>query len=161
MSFAGLVSQRFAFLQLLTGGSNQGEAGSTANVSRGVIVELTAEGEIVVQTDEHEASRVRCDFLETGAGAHPDLHPGDIVLFLSPSALGQNGCVLGRISRYRPPQSGLSSHVVVEAGEMLTLKCGDSAIDLRKDGKLLIRGQDVVSRASRTQRIKGGTVAIN
>lgn len=164
MSPASFVSQPLAFLQVLTGGASPREDGLAPGLSRGVIVELTKDGEIVVQLTAEASSRFRCDFLETGAGPHPDLGPGDLVLVLRPSAPGQNGCVLGRIGRHRPPQAepeALPAHVVVEAGEMLTLKCGDSAIDLRKDGKLLIRGQDVVSRATRTQRIKGGTVAIN
>ena len=94
------------------------------------------------------------------------LAPGDLVLVLRPTDPAQNGCVLGRIGRYRPqPAEPASStppdHVVIEAGEMLTIKCGDSSLDLRKDGKLMIRGNDVLTRAKRTQRIKGGTVAIN
>jgi hypothetical protein len=32
---------------------------------------------------------------------------------------------------------------------------------LRKDGKLMIRGKDVLTRAKRTNRIKGGSVGIN
>ena len=82
---------------------------------------------------------------------------------LRPGGPGQAGVVLGRVGRYRAPEPAPQPppHVVIEAAEQLTLRCGPSSIDLRSDGKLLIRGDDVVSRATRTQRIKGGTVAIN
>jgi hypothetical protein len=60
-----------------------------------------------------------------------------------------------------PPQPEEQHHVVIEATEMLTLKCGESSVALRKDGKTMILGNDVLSRAKRTNRIKGGSVAIN
>jgi hypothetical protein len=51
--------------------------------------------------------------------------------------------------------------IVVEADEELTLQCGDASIQIRRDGKILIRGEHILSRAKGTQRIKGGSVAIN
>lgn len=133
---------------------------------RGVVAEIREGGEILVRVSSDQAATIRCDFLETGQGPTPALSAGDLVLVLEPSAPGQNGCVLGRIGRYRPPAveptpSGPPDHVVIEAGEMLSFKCGESSVDLRKDGKLMILGNDVLTRAKRTQRIKGGTVAIN
>ena len=43
----------------------------------------------------------------------------------------------------------------------VTLKCGDGSIAMRRDGKILIKGLDLVSHAARTNRVKGGSVAIN
>jgi len=43
----------------------------------------------------------------------------------------------------------------------LELRCGDSQITLTKDGKVVIKGVDVTTRASRTCRVKGSTVNIN
>jgi hypothetical protein len=43
----------------------------------------------------------------------------------------------------------------------LSLKCGDASIDLRADGKVMIRGEDVLVRAKGTKRIRAGTVSIN
>ena len=51
--------------------------------------------------------------------------------------------------------------LVLTAEREIELRCGKSSITLRKDGRLLIKGVDLVSRASRTNRIKGGSVAIN
>jgi hypothetical protein len=51
--------------------------------------------------------------------------------------------------------------VEIEAAEELVLRCGDVSIVLRRDGRLLLRGVDVTSRAARTYRIWGGTVHVN
>jgi hypothetical protein len=54
-----------------------------------------------------------------------------------------------------------SRDIVVEAGDTLTLKCGEASIQITRDGKIVIRGEHILSRAKGTQRIKGGSVAIN
>jgi hypothetical protein len=85
------------------------------------------------------------------------------VILLLPRTLEEKGCVLGRVGRYVSPASpdGGPKSIVIEATKDLTLKCGDSSIELRQDGKLLVKATDVVSHAKRTNRIKGGSVQIN
>jgi hypothetical protein len=51
--------------------------------------------------------------------------------------------------------------LVLEAKQQIELRCGDSSITLRQDGKILIKGAELVSRASRSNRIKGASVEIN
>lgn len=51
--------------------------------------------------------------------------------------------------------------VTIEAGRELVLRCGQASIRLRRDGRVEVRGVDVVSRASRANWIKGGSVALN
>jgi hypothetical protein len=51
--------------------------------------------------------------------------------------------------------------LVLEAKQQIELRCGESSITLRKDGKILIKGAELVSRASRSNRIKGASVEIN
>ena len=51
--------------------------------------------------------------------------------------------------------------VTVSADQQIVLKCGDASITLTAAGKVLIRGAYVLSRASGTNRIKGGSVQIN
>ena len=51
--------------------------------------------------------------------------------------------------------------LIVEADKELVLRCGEAEVVLREDGKIRISGVDVVSRARRRQRIKGGSVLIN
>lgn len=51
---------------------------------------------------------------------------------------------------------------IVFTGEReILLKCGDAEILLRSDGKVVVKGCDIVSRASGRNRIKGATVGIN
>jgi hypothetical protein len=51
--------------------------------------------------------------------------------------------------------------LVLEAKSSLTLRVGDGSITIRADGKILIKGKDLVSYATRVNRIKGGSVSIN
>lgn len=59
-----------------------------------------------------------------------------------------------------PPDSG-RERLVIEAGSELVLKCGSGSITLRQDGKIVLRGTHLLSRASGPIRIKGGHVEIN
>ena len=47
------------------------------------------------------------------------------------------------------------------ADEELVLRCGKSSITLTQAGKVLIRGEYLLSRSSGVNRIKGGSVQIN
>ena len=137
---------------------------ATGKLVRGVIADFLESGEVMVQVQPDGTIPLRCDFLETSTNVTLQLKLGNQVLVLSPDGSEQNGIVLGCIGRYRMPQTQESQpqdHVVVEAKQTLTLKCGESSVELRKDGKLMIRGKDVLTRAKRSQRIKAGTVAIN
>jgi len=51
--------------------------------------------------------------------------------------------------------------LLLEAKESLTLRVGDGSITIRADGKILIKGKELVSHAEKMNRIKGGAVAIN
>jgi hypothetical protein len=102
-----------------------------------------------------------CDWLETGAAVNPPLAAGDTLLVL-PQRGRDAGVVLGRIGRYRTPVAAQpQARVTIEATDALSLKCGDASIELRADGKLTVKGEDVLVRARGTQRIKAGTVNIN
>ena len=48
-----------------------------------------------------------------------------------------------------------------EARDEIVLQCGKGSITLRKDGKIVIKGTHLLSRASGVNRIKGGQVNIN
>jgi hypothetical protein len=51
--------------------------------------------------------------------------------------------------------------VQIEGSEEIVLRCGKASITLRSNGRLIIRGAYVETRASGTNRIKGGAVLIN
>lgn len=51
--------------------------------------------------------------------------------------------------------------VVIEAEDEVLLRCGKGSILVRKDGKIVIKGTDLLSRSSGSHRIKGASVNIN
>ena len=51
--------------------------------------------------------------------------------------------------------------VFIEAEEEIVLTCGKGSIRIRKDGKIVIKGTDLLSRSSGPQRIRGASVNIN
>jgi hypothetical protein len=129
---------------------------SSTVLLRAELLAVDGNGSLFVHTDDDR--EFRCDWLEGPATADIRLEAGDRLL-VTPPVDGQTGVVLGRIGRYREPQP--EARVTIEAGETLTLKCGESSVDLRADGRVMVRGQDVLLRAKGTQRIRAGTVAIN
>lgn len=126
---------------------------------RGQLVAIEADGTLRVRVAT--GREIPCAWLETAVNVALELSHGDALLVLPPTG-NEPGIVLGRIGHYRAPQPAAPQpHVTIEATESLTLRCGEATVDLRSDGKLMIRGEDVLLRAKRTQRIKAGTVAIN
>jgi hypothetical protein len=51
--------------------------------------------------------------------------------------------------------------VVLHAADEILLECGASSILLRKDGKIVLKGTQIVSRASGRHKIRGSSVQIN
>jgi hypothetical protein len=124
---------------------------------------------VLVPTDGGDPEIYYCDVLSNG-NVDLTLSPGDRVLVWCDESPAHRGVVLGRIGA---PARGSSANasaqtkpsvpdtLVLEAKKSLTIRVGDGSITIRKDGKILIKGRDLVSHAQRTNRIKGGSVAIN
>ncbi len=51
--------------------------------------------------------------------------------------------------------------LVLEGKDEVVLRCGDASITLRRNGRVVIRGAEVESRASGTNKVRGGSVRIN
>ncbi|WP_263485085.1 DUF6484 domain-containing protein [Mesorhizobium sp. ES1-4] len=74
--------------------------------------------------------------------------------------------VVGRIVDPAPRNKELQvirdgNRVVVTAEERVELRCGLASIILDKDGRVTIRGTQLTSQASGTNRIRGGAVHLN
>lgn len=152
-------------------------------LSRGHVAAIEPDGRVRVRLEP--AGEVVCDVLRTGADATPPFPPGTEVLLASPDESGKTGVVLGAIgaAEARPeatesvpgalvPLTAAASssgeplriahrEIVIEAGDELTLRCGEASIRITRDGRVVIRGEHILSRARGTNRIKGGSVAIN
>jgi hypothetical protein len=102
-----------------------------------------------------------CEWLDSG-NIQP-LEVGDRVLVATIDSADAVHIVLGRLGAYVRPDPGSirERHVTIEATESLQLRCGDASVELRADGKAMVKGDDVLIRAKGTQRIRAGTVSIN
>jgi len=62
-----------------------------------------------------------------------------------------------------PPVEAMvdGKRVLIEGKDEIVLRCGEASITLRRNGKIVIKGTYLESRALGTHRIKGGSVEIN
>jgi hypothetical protein len=51
--------------------------------------------------------------------------------------------------------------IAIEGKEEVVLRSGEASITLRSDGRIVIKGMDIVSRARGVHKVKGATVLIN
>jgi len=51
--------------------------------------------------------------------------------------------------------------VVIEADDEIELKCGQGSITIRKDGKIVVKGTNVLTHATGPNRVRGGSVSLN
>lgn len=127
---------------------------------RARVVRAESEGTVVVSRPG-EADGFSCDVLQSPAATDFTLETGDEVLVWSDGTAGVLPVIVGRIGRVRARPVDLPDEVVIEARSNLTLKCGDGSMTIREDGRILIKGRDLVAHARRLNRIRGGSVAIN
>lgn len=129
------------------------------------VLATNADGSVRCASDDEQDEVVLCDLLQTSAGPALRLSPGERVLLWRADP-EDRGVILGRIGGRKLPAASPKTpetpdELVIEAKKNLTFKCGDGSITLRGDGKILIKGKDLVSHAQQMNRIKGGGVAIN
>ena len=137
---------------------------SERQIVRGRVV-LVHDDSSVLVTQESENRELRCEVLQTGDGSTLRLAAGDTVLLWRSSCEDAHGVILGRIGPAQAlelePGEKIEETLVIEARKQLTLRVGEGSITIREDGKILIKGKDLVSHAQRMNRIKGGSVSIN
>ena len=139
-------------------------SGITLAVVKGVADDDT----VVVEVEGADGSGQPCDLLQTHEHDRLHLEPGDKVLVAGAGSLAR-GVILGRLGAPRAveklmaelPAAEVPDELVLEAKHSLTLRVGEGSITIREDGKILIKGKDLVSHAQRLNRIKGGAVSIN
>lgn len=125
---------------------------------RAEVIAVQETGVVLVAADN--ADQIECDVLHTSEKESLQLAAGNSVLVWFPQPGSGRGVILGRIGPVTPSGPEVPDELVLEAAKNLTIKCGDGSITIR-DGRILIKGKDLVSHARRTNRIKGGAVAIN
>lgn len=123
----------------------------------------------IVDFDEHGRPRVDVDGQAVSAQATVAVGPDDVgrqamVSFLEgdPARPVITGLFV------EPSPSPRRRHVKIRAEEIdfaaaskITLECGKASITLHRDGKVVVRGVHLLSRASGVNRIRGGTIELN
>ncbi len=140
------------------------------HLTMGVVVDVGPQRLATVSV-EGQDEPTPCEILEPAEGVLLQLEVGDRVVVWRPDGASA-GVVMGRVGARRAPRArhrasaagqapGAPDELVLEARKSLTLRVGDGSITIREDGRILIKGKDLVSHAERMNRIKGGAVAIN
>lgn len=129
----------------------------SATPALGTVTGFTAAGACVVAMRDSGAL-MECEILQTTEKYPLCLVEGDtVMLYVFGSS---RAVILGRLGP-SAKAGELSDSLVIEANKSLTLQCGEGSITLRRDGRILIKGKEIVSRAEETNRIRGASVTIN
>ncbi len=127
-----------------------------ASLTRGQCAGVADDGSYLVLCPD-AAWPIACDALIAFLAS---VEVGDEVLVWRPDAsVGSRPVLIGKIGR---AVLGDAAQVVeLVAQQALTLRCGASSLEMKSDGKVLIKGDDVTVKAKGTQRIRAGSVSIN
>jgi hypothetical protein len=139
---------------------------SERSLLRGVVLRVESEHQVVVRVRHGEDYWVMIADRVVTSETPVLIGRGDRVLCWADPDDRERGVMLGRIGppatpAPAAPASTVPDTLVLEAKQTLTLRVGEGSITIREDGKILIKGRDLVSHAQRTNRIRGGAVAIN
>ena len=117
---------------------------------------------VAFEGHEHECAGVTVELVEADVGRSAT------VMFLDgdPARPIVTGLLRGTpapaLQSPRPAKLELGARELeLTADSKLTLRCGKSCIILDRDGKVVIRGEHLLSRATSVNRIRGGTILLN
>lgn len=131
-------------------------------LQRGCVVGVTSSGEIRVADALGNPVYV-CAFLRTSAAPPPPMQPNDEVVFAADPGTTR-GYVFGKVEAYQEmpkAKEGPPDALRFTAQERIELRCGDGSLILRADGKVIVKGNEVVSCARGVNKVKGAAVRIN
>jgi hypothetical protein len=150
---------------------------------RAVVVEVLTDHTFIVELQHGSDESFMLADLVASSEKPVRLFSGDAVLCWADAEAPNHGLILGRIgpsiarphtndepsetdgfslvNTPEPAECEMPDSLVLEAKHSLTLRVGEGSITIREDGKILVKGKDLVSHAQRMNRIKGGAVSIN
>lgn len=151
-----------------TKGTKRAPAASSAAPGAGVYIATVARWDddgafVTLPRDDRGpvAARVMCPVGSSRRDARAAVGQSVVVMLDAtgaPVILGEMhpvGALEGAVARVD------GRRVEIVAADEIELKCGEASLVLRRNGRVVLRGVQVETRATGLNRIKGGTVAIN
>lgn len=125
----------------------------------GRVLECTPDGRIIVDYPSNSLGPMEARTLIE------DLMPGAMVLLAFELGMPKLPIVLG-IVYDRAKKASRTFHVraeriILEASEELSMHCGEGSFQTRRNGDIRLKGRDIVSRATRTNKVRGASVLLN
>ncbi|RYF98302.1 MAG: hypothetical protein EON94_13385 [Caulobacteraceae bacterium] len=118
----------------------------------------------------HGLPRVRIQALRCLAVMGDSALPAQSLVPVPPTAVGRLAAVtmmddqpliLGLLQPLTPEVVADGETLVLEANRELTLRCGAASITMTADGRVTIRGTQLLSRSDGANRVQGATVQLN
>jgi hypothetical protein len=145
-----------------------------AGIQSGRIVEIRPGGKPMVDFDGNESGLLEARCLHRASFSN-DYAAGSAVLLAFDRGDRTHPIILGALSESCEESPGRpfraegtqvnavvdGTRIVLRADREIVLECGESSLILQKDGRVVLKGVEVVSRASRTNKIRGACVKIN
>ncbi len=148
------------------------------SIQVGVIVRVKDNGEVFVDYPENRGSAIKADVLSSAAPDILDLRkrclPYSALIFVNAPRPVVVGLIQKDLTPEEPKQATIADssnrgisvdidgkRLMLESQREIILRCGKSSITLNKNGKIILRGVNLTSRASEANKIKGATVKIN
>jgi hypothetical protein len=122
----------------------------------GSVLRVDANGEVFVDFRGNVRGPLRARIATTEELRGPD----QPVLLVFEDGDPSLPVVAGVVRESLGPQEPKRSLTLEATGE-ITIACGKSSITLRSDGRIVVKGKELVSRASGTNKVRGATVLIN
>lgn len=89
------------------------------------------------------------------------LHPLDVGREVALGRAGEEALILGLVQPALRAVAADGAATVIEAREKLELRCGPASVTLFADGRVELRGTQLLSRAEGANRVQGGAVLLN
>lgn len=148
--------------------------GGGRHVVVGILTRIDDDGVPYVDFDGNDKGELPARVVGPAVECLPESTVHEVALTFEGNDL-QMPLILGFVSsrlvapvRPKSPESGRKRELFIDgqrievaADSELLLRCGNASILLRSDGKLVIKGTEILSRASGINKIKGGLVNIN
>lgn len=131
---------------------------------RGRVVRIDSEGRLFVDFQRNPSGPVEAKLAVGEIELARVVEGAEILLVFEDNDVAQP-IIIGTV-RDRLPSNGIEISIrgrrfIVDSDEEIELRCGEAMLRITREGKVIVLGNDVLSRARRRNRIKGGTVNIN